>query len=340
MSTFEINVKFMSNPNIKVQVQPDTTVAELKQKLEASTSIKAVEIKLIYKGKILKVNDDKMADLSIAAESTVHMIQNKPTTESDSTSQTTTTNTNQPQAQPNAFPNPNQGFGGFGMPGLGGMQGIGGMPGMGGMGGMPGMGGMGGMDPAMMQQMMGNPQFRQMAQQLLSNPAMLRQMISNNPQLQQMTQNIPGFDAMITDPNLMSSVFGSTPGQPGTQPQTQPQMPFQAPPTQPQPNTQPNIQPNTQPPMPDLASMMNNPMVQQYMNSMGGNMPAFNPAQTPFGIPPQQPPANVNYEELYKDQLVHLKEMGFTNKEVNIDVLKQCYGNVEAAIERLLSMFN
>lgn len=28
--------------------------------------------------------------------------------------------------------------------------------------------------------------------------------------------------------------------------------------------------------------------------------------------------------------------MGFTNKQVNIDVLKQCYGNVDLAIERLL----
>lgn len=31
--------------------------------------------------------------------------------------------------------------------------------------------------------------------------------------------------------------------------------------------------------------------------------------------------------------------MGFTNKEVNIQVLKQCYGNVDAAVEKLLGMF-
>ena len=28
--------------------------------------------------------------------------------------------------------------------------------------------------------------------------------------------------------------------------------------------------------------------------------------------------------------------MGFTNKEANIEILKQCYGNVDLAIERLL----
>ena len=30
--------------------------------------------------------------------------------------------------------------------------------------------------------------------------------------------------------------------------------------------------------------------------------------------------------------------MGFVNKETNIEVLKKCYGNVNAAVERLLNM--
>lgn len=356
MAEFEINVKYQTQPNIKVKVTSETTVAELKAKLGEEMKLPAGELKLIYKGKILKTADDKMSDLSIAAESTLHMIHNKPAGESQTataqTGQATTTGSAPAQpAQQNAFPNPNLGFGGMG--GMGGFGGFGGFPGMGGMGGtgggmgglggMGGMGGLGGMDPAMMQQMMSNPQFQAMTQRLLSNPQMLRNLIQTNPQLQQMTQNIPGFDQMISDPNFMNQVMGqmgvpaqpqgTTPAQPSmpapTQPTTTPAQPAPAQPTPTQPTGAPLFPPGL-----DLDSMMNNPMFQQYMQNMGST------GGNPFTAqPPQQPPANTNYEELYKDQLLHLKEMGFTNKEVNIDVLKQCYGNVEAAIERLLSMF-
>jgi ubiquilin len=47
---------------------------------------------------------------------------------------------------------------------------------------------------------------------------------------------------------------------------------------------------------------------------------------------------NQNPEEKYKTQLEQMEAMGFTNKQVNIDALKACNGNVEAAIERLFGM--
>lgn len=50
------------------------------------------------------------------------------------------------------------------------------------------------------------------------------------------------------------------------------------------------------------------------------------------------PQENQNYDELYKEQLKNLSDMGFTNKDLNIEVLKQCYGNVDAAVEKLLNM--
>ncbi len=53
---------------------------------------------------------------------------------------------------------------------------------------------------------------------------------------------------------------------------------------------------------------------------------------------PQQPQTNQNPEDLYKDQLVKLEEMGFTNKQLNIQVLQQCMGNVDAAVNKLLNM--
>ena len=48
---------------------------------------------------------------------------------------------------------------------------------------------------------------------------------------------------------------------------------------------------------------------------------------------------NVDYKEKYKEQLAQMKDMGFVNEETNIQDLKQCSGNVQFAVERLLNMF-
>ena len=47
---------------------------------------------------------------------------------------------------------------------------------------------------------------------------------------------------------------------------------------------------------------------------------------------------NIDYKEKYKEQLSQLKDMGFINEETNIQVLKQCDGNVQFVIERLINM--
>jgi ubiquilin len=48
--------------------------------------------------------------------------------------------------------------------------------------------------------------------------------------------------------------------------------------------------------------------------------------------------SSVPPEERYKDQLEKMAEMGFTNKEANIQALQATGGNVEMALERLFSM--
>lgn len=45
-------------------------------------------------------------------------------------------------------------------------------------------------------------------------------------------------------------------------------------------------------------------------------------------------------KELYKDQNQQLKDMGFINDELNFQVLAKTFGNVDAAVERLLNMMN
>jgi ubiquilin len=47
---------------------------------------------------------------------------------------------------------------------------------------------------------------------------------------------------------------------------------------------------------------------------------------------------NIDYKEQYKSQLQQLKDMGFTNDDLNLEMLKKTYGNVDAAVERLLNM--
>lgn len=320
MTKYTVNVKHQSTTTLQVEVEGTTTVGELKNLLSEKTSIPASEIKLIFKGKILKVEDDVLNDLQIVADSTIHMIQNKPASASETQPTNHAAAPQNPlssQATGNQPPN----FGAFpGFGGMGGMGGMGGLGGMGGMGGLGGMGGMGGMDMQQIQSMMSNPQVRAMAQQLMSNPQMMRQMIENNPMLSQMSQNIPNLDQMLSNPNLLDNIFPNAPQNPG------------------QANANTNTHtatstPNTgvPPNMPDFSSILNNPQFQQQFGNLG-SMGFGGMAQ-----PPADP--NTNYEELYKNQLQALSDMGFTNKEVNIQVLKECYGNVDAAVERLLSMF-
>lgn len=48
----------------------------------------------------------------------------------------------------------------------------------------------------------------------------------------------------------------------------------------------------------------------------------------------------INFEEKYKDQLKQLEDMGFTDKNANLEALKATNGNVEAAIERMMNLNN
>jgi ubiquilin len=46
-----------------------------------------------------------------------------------------------------------------------------------------------------------------------------------------------------------------------------------------------------------------------------------------------------NPEEQYASQLTQLSDMGFSNREQNIRALQATFGNVQAAVDRLLSGF-
>lgn len=180
--------------------------------------------------------------------------------------------------------------------------GMGGMPGMGGLGGMPGMGGMGGIGGI--------------------DPSQLSGMM-NNPMYMQM------MNEMLQDPNTLNMIMNS-------------------------PQLKPLLDSN-----PQLRQMMSNPQmmqmllnpqnIQNAMSMMGqggqsglggqGGQGGFGG----FGGLPQtgqQQPQNVDPKVAYADQNKQLKDMGFTNDDLNFEVLKQTGGNVDAAVERLLNMLN
>ena len=111
--------------------------------------MKAIEMRLIFKGKILKPDEKTIEDFKITDGLTIHLVKSKasapgggatttlPTESSDSTGATSA-----PLDTGAAQPNPFAGMGGMGggmPPGFGGMGGMGGQPGQ-----MPNM------DPAMM----------------------------------------------------------------------------------------------------------------------------------------------------------------------------------------------
>ena len=82
--------------------------------------------------------------------------------------------------------------------------------------------------------------------------------------------------------------------------------------------TTPATNPSTQP-IPDAANLGN---LSQLMSQMFNSQ---NPGQA------QQPP-----EERYRGQLEQLANMGFLNREANIQALIATFGDVNAAVERLL----
>ncbi len=82
MSTININVKHLNHNTHKVTVPTTHTVAQLKQELEKVANIKASELKLIFKGKVLKKPEETLADLNITEGCTLHMIHTPAQTES------------------------------------------------------------------------------------------------------------------------------------------------------------------------------------------------------------------------------------------------------------------
>ncbi len=156
-------------------------------------------------------------------------------------------------------------------------------------------------DPAMQEatmQMMENPEIRrQMVDMVAANPDLLRTAMQMNPMFNQMP---PEMQRLMLNPDmirLMMETSSSMRNAQATSPSTAPN-PLAA-------GLPPNIQ--------DLVQAL-----------QGGSIP-------------QPPTSSEPPEERFSSQLQQLQDMGFYDKDENIRALLLTNGNVNAAVERLLS---
>ena len=370
----QVKIKMTANAQIyNLKILKSDTIQAVKEKCEKETKIPPETQNLVYKGRILS-NEKLVSDYKIDNDHTIILVkkhipsssgstENKPTSQNTNTNTNTNTDNNNTNSNTNNSnnntssnnnnnnPNPFMGLGGN-MPDLSQLGSLLGnidpnelnnmMQNMGGLGNM-------GVNPNMIGQIFSNPMYMQMLTNLLQNPDMI-QMALNSPQMRQMAQNNPQMQAFLNNPQLIQQILN---------PQTLQMVGSLF-------GNNNNNNNNGQNPQFDLSQManmlggmdlgqlgglfgnMNNNTNNNDSNNNTGNIESNssnnnnndtgnNENFSNIGINDNND-ANVDYKEKYKDQLAQMKDMGFVNEETNIQVLKQCSGNVQFAVEKLLNM--
>ncbi|KAG8187613.1 hypothetical protein JTE90_027025 [Oedothorax gibbosus] len=202
----------------------------------------------------------------------------------------------------------------------------------------------------MMQTLAANPDFTARVMQnnplLAGNPALQQQMQNMMPQILAQLQN-PEQQSILTNPqalqammqihqgvqqlqqiapnmfNLPGMMGGTPPASTGASTTTAPSSTAPSTGTTTTAPTAPNPAPNTGAP-----PSMNSPEAfTQLMANMLSSMAISDSQQQPNQPPP---------EERYRSQLEQLASMGFVNREANLQALITTFGDISAAVERLL----
>mmetsp|Transcript_45787 Transcript_45787/g.139090 ORF Transcript_45787/g.139090 Transcript_45787/m.139090 type:complete len:634 (-) Transcript_45787:399-2300(-) len=205
------------------------------------------------------------------------------------------------------------GGGGAGAAGTGSMPGIPGMP--------PGMN----MEQTL--QLLENPAISQMMQQVMSDPAAMQAMMDANPMMRQMRETNPAAAAMLSNPETMRAMMDPN----NLRSMMQMQNAMQ------QLGGQGGI-----PGFPPTGAMGSGSFAAPRGSAAGGGLDfssllgQFQSAATLTGSQSQQRQLPANPEERYRIQLRSLGDMGFDNREANIQALDANHGNVNRAVEWLL----
>merc|ERR1719479_862507 len=154
------------------------------------------------------------------------------------------------------------------------------------------------------------------------NPALQQQMASMMPQMLQQMQN-PSVQQLMGNPEALQAIMQIQQGMERLRTAAPDVFQSLGLPTLP-PNLVPSGPSVPSPPQPSPAAPAGNEQVfNQFMSQMMGQMRAGNPDQPP--------------EERFASQLDQLASMGFVDRQANIQALIATMGDVNAAVERLLS---
>ncbi|CEG45154.1 Ubiquitin-like protein [Plasmopara halstedii] len=189
-----------------------------------------------------------------------------------------------------------------------------------------GPGGLGNIGPEVMAQMTQNPVFQAALNQVSSNPEQfISQMEVMNPQMAAMMNANPQMRQMMSNPEFLRQAMNPE--------NLQAMMQMQ--------NAMNQLRAS------GLMSGFDGLNLDAGSGTAGGSNPAAtNPfamfSQFPAGLggAASTPAAPVgNPEEIYASQLTQLNDMGFSNRDQNLRALQATFGNVQAAVDRLLSGF-
>lgn len=368
MSVINIKIKSSGDKKYDVEVDTDSSIADLKVIIAAALDIAPECQRLIYSGKVLK-DVETVASYKIQDGHSVHLVKSMQKAGGAAAAASSTSNVG-------AASGGNSGSSGSSA--SGGNSGSGAVSG-GAATGIPSNisagqgsynpladltgaryagyaqlpsasmfgpdGGMGAFqDPEQLEQLLLLPQFQEQMNALMLNPQMMDMLLSQNPQLRDMSPEArqmlqPMFREMMSNPESLRSIIslnramsgagGAGLGGPGS---------FPAPGN---PSGETDASTGSQdasgassgaPPsaFPGLPGFGQGAGANPFANFWG---PAGNPATT--AAADNRPP-----EERYEDQLRQLNEMGFADFDMNVAALRRCGGNVQGAIEYLLSLSN
>lgn len=349
-----ITIKSSGDTKYEVSIEESQTVRELKEAVAQQAGVEADRQRLIYSGKVLK-DGETVGSYKVQSGHTIHLVKsaakaggnggNSANGASNSTSSTNAggngstdgatagSNTASNSAVPSniaagtgAF-NPLADLTGARYAGYTQLPSASMFGPDGGMNGsMP--------DPEQMSEMMSNPMFQESMNNLLSNPQMLDYLIAQSPQLRAMGPQAremlqsPFFRQMLSNPEMMRGMMqmqgmagmgGSggfpAPGGAGTESNES-----------------------------GANSGTNSGTNSAGTGTNSGTNSGANAVPNPFAslgflppMPSAAPADNRPPEEVYANQLSQLNDMGFFDFDRNVQALRRSGGNVQGAIEFLLS---
>lgn len=222
-------------------------------------------------------------------------------------------------------------------------------------------------DPSLMQNMMSAPYMQNMLRTLASNPDMANQMLSSNPLLadnpqlqEQMRRMMPQFlqqlqnpevQGLITNPQALQAMMQIQQGMeqlhrvaPGMFPAGMgPGLGSAAPGAATTTGSTGATATTTSPASGGTTTTTTTSNTAGGTTAAGGNPPppGLDPlsqlmARMITSMATQQAGSNQPPEERYRSQLEQLVSMGFVNREANLQALIATFGDVNAAVERLL----